>query len=53
MSRIAELETAAKAAGEAAYAAYNPGHGRLPAGNAGELLAKAVAARAELAAAQQ
>ena len=41
------LAAEAKDAGAAAYAAYNPGRGQAPAGNAGELLAKA----AELAAA--
>jgi hypothetical protein len=53
LSALADLERAAKEAGAAAYAAYNPGHGRLPAANAGELLEKAAAARAALAAAQR
>ena len=46
------LEAEAKAAAQAAYEAYNPGHGKMPAGNAGELLAKAAAAAQALAAAK-
>jgi len=52
LSGLSDLERAAKEAGAAAYAAYNPGHGKLPAANAGELMAKAAQARAALAAAQ-
>jgi|GEM_PF-4135926 len=48
---LAQLQAAAKAAGEAAYQAYNQGHGKRPAANAGELMAKAAQARAALAAA--
>ena len=51
--KIAELEVEAKAAADAAYEAYNVGHGRRPAANAGELLAKAAQAAAALAAAKR
>jgi hypothetical protein len=49
---IQRLEAEAKAAADAAYEAYNPGHGKQPASNAGELLAKAAQAAAALAAAK-
>ncbi|HUR87345.1 MAG TPA: hypothetical protein VMY78_18600, partial [Solirubrobacteraceae bacterium] len=49
---IQRLEAEAKAASQAAYEAYNPGHGKRPAPNAGELLAKAAQAAAALAAAK-
>jgi len=49
---IARLEQEAKAAADAAYEAYNRGHGKPPAPNAGELLAAAAAAQQRLAAAK-
>jgi hypothetical protein len=49
---IQRLEAEAKAASQAAYEAYHPPHGQRPAANAGELLAKASAAAAALAAAK-
>ena len=51
-SEVQRLEAEAKAAAQAAYEAYNPGHGKQPAGNAGELLAKAAQAAQALAAAK-
>ncbi|MFN2604599.1 MAG: hypothetical protein ABR582_17875, partial [Gemmatimonadaceae bacterium] len=43
----------AEAAADAAYAAYDPGHGRQPPANAGELLERAAKLRAELEAAKR
>ena len=51
--KVATLEAEAKAAAQAAYEAYNVGHGRQPAPNAGELLAKAAQLAAELEAAKR
>ena len=50
-AEIGRLEAEAKATAEAAYEAYNPGHGKLPAQNAGELHAKAAQAQANRVAA--
>ena len=53
MPEIARLEAEAKAAAQAAYDAYNPGHGKPPAANAGELLAAATEAQQRLEAAKR
>ncbi|MEA2129118.1 MAG: hypothetical protein QOJ85_2009, partial [Solirubrobacteraceae bacterium] len=50
---VATLEAEAKAAAQAAYDAYNVGHGRTPAANAGALLAKAAQLAAQLDAAKR